>query len=337
VLRTIQAYWNLRSAQASLAVARSSAELQGRIGTLTQQSIDAGELPKVEFARVQASDARSRARVQEGERTLHESRVALAQAMGVAVDEQPDTLPLAREEFPVATGDLTAADVVRLTTNAQAQRADIRSSLLMEDANKVLERQAETDKRPRLDVIDSLWYTALGERSVNTAIDRWVGPSTDISLELEKPLGNNAAQGRYAQRQAERRQQQISTLDLRRQVTLAIIRAARSMAQARLRAEQAAGAVDAYQKTVDADIERFRAGDVTLIDTLLTEQQQVDAKLALISAQQDLAELIAQLRFESATLVNFGPSGANPSFDPADARTIPRATTVPPTAPRGAQ
>jgi outer membrane protein TolC len=337
VLRTIQAYWNLRSAQASLAVARSSAELQGRIGTLTQQSIDAGELPKVEFARVQASDARSRARVQEGERTLHESRVALAQAMGVAVDEQPDTLPLAREEFPVATGDLTAADVVRLTTNAQAQRADIRSSLLMEDANKVLERQAETDKRPRLDVIDSLWFTALGERSVNTAIDRWVGPSTDISLELEKPLGNNAAQGRYAQRQAERRQQQISTLDLRRQVTLAIIRAARSMAQARLRAEQAAGAVDAYQKTVDADIERFRAGDVTLIDTLLTEQQQVDAKLALISAQQDLAELIAQLRFESATLVNFGPSGANPSFDPADARTIPRATTVPPTAPRGAQ
>jgi hypothetical protein len=207
----------------------------------------------------------------------------------------------------------------------------------MEDANKVLERQAETDKRPRLDVIDSTWFTALGERSVNTAIDRWVGPSTDISMELEKPLGNNAAQGRYAQRQAERRQQQISTLDLRRQVTLAIIRAARSMAQARLRAEQAAAAVEAYQKTVDADVERFRAGDVTLIDTLLTEQQQVDAKLALIAAQADLAALIAQLRFESATLVSFGPNGANPSFDPADARTIPRATAVAPTTPRGAQ
>jgi outer membrane protein TolC len=336
-LRTIQAYWDLRAAQGSLAVARASADLQSKIGGLTQQSIDAGELPKVEFARVQASDARSRARVQEGERTLHNARVALATAMGVGVDETPDSLPLAREEFPAAVADLTAADAVRLASNAQTQRADIRSSLLMEDANKVIERQAETEKRPRLDVIDSTWYTALGERSVNTAIDRWVGPSTDISLELEKPLGNNAAQGRYAQRQAERRQQQISTIDLRRQISLAIIRAARSLAQTRLRAEQAQAAVDAYQKTVDADVERFRAGDVTLIDTLLTESQQVDAKLALIQAQQDLAALIAQLRFESGLLVTFGANGSNPSFDPADARTVPRAATVAPAAPKGAQ
>jgi outer membrane protein TolC len=335
VLRTINAYWNLRGAQNSLNVARQSADLQSKIGQLTQASIDAGELPKVEFARVQATDARARARVQEAERSVHEARVALATAMGVAVDEQADTLPNAREEFPAAVADLTAADVVKLVSAATGQRFDIRSSALVEDANRVLERQAETDKRMRLDVTDSLWWTALGERSVDSAIDRWVGPSTDVSLELEKPLGNNAAGGRYAQRQAEVRQQQISTLDLRRQIGLAIIRAARSMQQARLRAEQAQASVDAYQKTVDADVERFRAGDVTLIDTLLTEQQQVDAKLSLISAQQDLATLIAQLRYESGTLLSF--TDGKPSFDPADARTIPRAATVPGTPRQGAQ
>jgi outer membrane protein TolC len=336
VLRTITAYWNLRGAQNSLAVARQSADLQSKIGQLTQASIDAGELPKVEFARVQATDARARARVQEGERSVHEARVALATAMGVAVDEQADTLPTAREEFPAAVADLTAADVVKLVGSATGQRFDVRSSSMIEDANRVLERQAETDKRMRLDVNDSTWWTALGERSVNTAIDRWVGPSTDVSLNLEKPLGNNAAGGRYAQRQAEVRQQQISTLDLRRQIGLAIIRAARSMQQARLRAEQAQVSVDAYQKTVDADIERFRAGDVTLIDTLLTEQQQVDARLSLVSALQDLATLIAQLRYESGTLLSF--TDGRPAFDPADARTVPRAATVPGPAPRqGAQ
>jgi outer membrane protein TolC len=107
------------------------------------------------------------------------------------------------------------------------------------------------------------------------------------------------------------------------------------MQQARLRAEQAQVAVDAYQKTIDADVERFRAGDVTLIDTLLTEQQQVDAKLSLISAQQDLANLIVQLRYESGTLLTF--TNGQPSFDPADARTIPRAATVPGTPRQGAQ
>jgi outer membrane protein TolC len=336
VLRTISAYWDLRAAQAGAAVARQSSELQTKISGLTSNSIDAGELPRVELARVQASDARSRARVQETEQTLHNARVALAIAMGIAVDEQPDALPLAREEFPAGVADVTAPDVVRLATEAQSRRADVRSFSLLEDANKVLERQAETDKRPRLDVIDSLFYTALGERSVNTAIDRWVGPSTDLSLELEKPFGNNAAGGRYAQRQAESRQQQISTIDLKRQIGLAIIRAARSMQQARLRAEQAQNAVDAYQRTVDADVERFRAGDVTLIDTLLTESQQVDAKLSLISAQQDMAQLIAQLRFESGTLLTFSDRDAQPAFDPADARTIPRAGAAT-AAPKGAR
>ena len=44
----------------------------------------------------------------------------------------------------------------------------------------------------------------------------------------------------------------------------------------------------------------------SLIDTLLTEQQYTESNLSLVAAQQELAQLIAQLRFESGTLLEGG-------------------------------
>jgi hypothetical protein len=43
-----------------------------------------------------------------------------------------------------------------------------------------------------------------------------------------------------------------------------------------------------------------------LIDTLITEQQQTESRLGLIGARQDLAQLIAQLRYETGTLLDAG-------------------------------
>ena len=65
-------------------------------------------------------------------------------------------------------------------------------------------------------------------------------------------------------------------------------------------------AVELYQRTVESEIERLKAGESTLIDTLLTEQQQTESRLGLIAARQELAQLIAQLRFESGTLLEGG-------------------------------
>jgi outer membrane protein TolC len=51
---------------------------------------------------------------------------------------------------------------------------------------------------------------------------------------------------------------------------------------------------------------RLKAGDSSLIDSIITEQQTTAAKLAYITAQQDYATLLASLRHEAGLLVQDG-------------------------------
>ena len=92
------------------------------------------------------------------------------------------------------------------------------------------------------------------------------------------------------------------------------------MFEAIQRVKLAQDSVNFYQQTVDAEIARFQIGEVTLIDTIQTEAQQSEARRALVSAQQELAQLIAELRFETGTLV---PDASAP-VTPQGLITIPR-------------
>lgn len=206
-------------------------------------------------------------------------------------------------------------------TAADVRRADLESATLRERAAQASARGAETDKRSRLDVVSETYMSAVDEKKIANTLDRWVGPSQSLRLELEHPFGNNIAEGRYAQRRAEASQRLIDAQDLRRQIQLAVIRTTMQVRQASGRLEQSRLGVDASQRTTEAEVERFRSGEATLIDTLLTEQQLVDARLALVSAQADLATFIAQLRFETGTLVRF--TDLQPMVIDADLQTLP--------------
>ena len=205
---------------------------------------------------------------------------------------------------------------------AAKDRADQQAAQQRQRAADALVAGAEADLRPKLDVHASVWYTALAERTVGAAVDRWVGPSADLQLAFEQPLGNNAAEGRYAQRQAEARQRQIDAGRSAREIALNVIGVAEGIALARARVRHARDAVVAYEQTGTAEVERFRAGESTLIDAILTEDQQTAARISLSTAQQDLARLIAQLRFESGTLLRVDRQ-LQPVLVPADLTTLP--------------
>ena len=58
-------------------------------------------------------------------------------------------------------------------------------------------------------------------------------------------------------------------------------------------------------------------GNARLIDALTTQQQQVDARLQVVSAQQELALRQARLRYETGGLV---PAGSIPRDAASPAR-----------------
>jgi outer membrane protein TolC len=310
---TVQAYWDLRAAQDAVDVATRSVALHGEVLKATELLVTGGELAKVEEARVRAGASRANARLREAQRTFHEARVQLATVLGIDTTGDESALPRARDAFP-RLPDSSALDAwLQGTDTALAQRQDLAAAGRREEAGAILERGAQTDVRPQLDLTASSWYTALAERSASDAIDRWVGPSATFQLEFERPFGNNRAKGRLAAREAERRQFQILVRDTRRQIKLGVVRTVQSLAETLEQARQAEAAVDAYAATINGEVERFRAGEATLIDTLLTEQQRIDAELSYIAARQEAARLVAQIRFETGTLVT---RGVAPGLEP---------------------
>ena len=285
--------------------------LQEMLVAATEQLIAGGQLAASDLFRTQSSEARARARLEQTALGLYDARTQLAKVMGLAVSEREVTWPLARDGFP-ARPDLqllNADAVIVLADMALERREDLLAAVASRESGFILARQAETNVRPQLDVAASLHSTELVEGGAQTS-GGWAGPSVSVGLEYARPFRNNFFKGQLVQREAEARQREISQLDLRRRVQLAVIQAARSVQQAVRRVEQASAAADFYRETLDAEVERLRAGEATLVDTILTEQQLTDSRFTLVAARAELASLIAELRFESGALVDYTNEGS---------------------------
>jgi outer membrane protein TolC len=331
VLRTAQAYWELRAAQEALAILERSASRHAELLKSTQGLVKGGELAEVEVLRSQAGEARARSRVLDARQRLVDARVELASALGIATSGADTTLPTAaRDPFPAAPEAAALQPWVGATA-ASGQRRDLEAATRREEASQILHRGAQGDLRSKLDLTASLFYTALGEvgdrateeedanglplkdefeRPIYVrdgymeAFDRWVGPSFTVTMQYEKPLGNNSAKGRLAARDAERRQRAIQAADVKRQVRLGVGRTAAALLETIGRLQRTQEASRAYDQTITSELARFRAGEATLINTIQTEQQATETDLSLIAAQQAVANLLAQLRFETGTMVN---------------------------------
>ena len=285
---------------------------------LTQQLIDAGELPRAELARAQAGDARSRAQVEDAQRQLHQARVALANAIGVAATGEDATLPLARDPFPPVPEQAAVDAAASLVGTAAERRLDLNAAVKEQQAGRILQDAAATNLRSQLNLATSTWFTALRENSPGIALQRWVGPSTQLGLQFEKPFGNNLYRGQLVSREADLRSREIAATDLQRQIRLGTLQATSTLPDVVAQARQAEAAVGFYANIYNADLERYRTGEATLIDTVITQQQQTEAMLAALTARHQLAELIAQLRYQTGTLL-----GPNQTIAPQNLVSVP--------------
>jgi len=157
--------------------------------------------------------------------------------------------------------------------------------------------------RPQFNLNVETFARSLGEVEFSSSADRWVGPSANFRLDVDVPIRNDRLRGRYEQREATFQQRQIDAADLQRNIELNVARLTRSLQLAAERLRRAQEAVAQYDKTIEAEQSKLRAGDSTLVDTILTEQQTTQSRLTLVDAQSQYTTLLAQLRFELGQLV----------------------------------
>jgi len=305
VLSTVQAYWQARTAAAQVDVLRRSVEVQGQLANVTRAMIAADEKPRSDEARVLASTAEVRSRYEAAQRQLTDARINLAQVMGVALADAL-SLPLAADLFPQPPAGLQGDPqaYAAFVRDAVARRFDHQAALQAEASGKALLQGARKDTRPSLDVLGSGWGTSVHQSSVN--FSNWVFRSGKAGLNYEQILGNNTAKGIVEARAASVSQSQIESANLERVIGLRVFQLAESLRVAADRLRLAAEAVSNYEQTIASEQTRFRAGDASLLDTILTEQQSTNAQLTYIAAQQEYASILAALRHEAGLLVQDG-------------------------------
>jgi outer membrane protein TolC len=321
-LQTTLAFWNLLATERQIAIIESSVALERRLLEITEALIGADELPGVERARATASVASALAQSEQVARALVTARLDLIRAMGFDVETLANA-PLAAGDFPPAPrlDELGRLVEAQLASSAVQARDDVKAFNALVESGGILARAAQINLRSRLDLSTGVWAIAQGESSISEALDRWAAPSWRVGLLLEKPFGNNIARGQLVQAEAQVRQRQISAGDLERNVRIGVVDTLGSLAQAVDELARAEEAAASYEQTISAELEKLRLGDASVLDAVVTEQQRTGAQLAVVAARQQVANLIAQLRFETGTLVTVGDQG--PTITQEALTTVP--------------
>ena len=323
VLASVTAYWNLLAARQRVDVLRRSVDLQEQLVKITDQLITGDEVPKSERSRALAGQATSQAQPEAGEGDLIAARMALAQAMGLAVESERNA-PLADGPFPRSPdpAQLAALDATQLARAASTRRFDLRAAEAGVDSRVLLAEAARLNTRSRLDFKGSAFGTSIGETHMNEALKDPSRPGASLQFTYEKPFGNNTLLGRQEQADAQLRQKEIAATDLDRTVKIAVVQGLETLIQAVDRLKHAEAAGQYSQQTIDGEVEKLQAGQSTLIDTTQSEQQRTSARPDLISARQQVAVLLAQLRFQTGTMVHEVADGKT-QVSPEDLTTLP--------------
>ena len=304
VLNTVVAYWNLVAAQEFLDIARKAARLGDQRLEFTDALIAGDELPRSEKARSLASQATDAAQVASAERAVNEARVQLAKTMGLSV-VVPANAPLAADPFPPTpeAAPLAALDPALCIDLALHSRWDRQAAAKLRESGGVLAVAARTGLRPRLDFAGRISANSIAETSASKLVNGWTAPGWNAALSFEKPVGNNAAKGRLLQSEADLAQRTISATDLDRNIKANVVSLVASVRTSGEQVARLSEAVRLYGQTIDSETERYRGGQSSLLDTIVTQDLQTNALVTWANARQQFASFIARLRYETGTLV----------------------------------
>ena len=311
-LRAALAYWDLVAAQQSLVFVRESAQRFLRFREIGRALVEADEVSRADLGHVEARISDLNVSVIGGEQAIINARVSLAREIGLEVEELADA-PLASDPFPaIADPDrISAQDESPLLAIAYENRTDLTAAEQRREASRILFDAAVANLRRRFDLSFTVGYQGLGE-DPNYALGiehaftgNWVGPSALLTLSVDYPFQNNVAIGQLVQARSLTRQSDINRGNLQRVINSRVTQLLGDLREAALEVQRHEVAAGYYRQSVGGESEKFRAGESTLVDVILTEEQLTSTELAAVAARRAYASILAQLRFEMGVLVDF--------------------------------
>lgn len=329
---TVLAYWDLAAAEERVKLLERSARNQRQIGELSESLVKADEIPASEMNRIRARTADADGQVAQAKQAVTSARITLALSMGLSVADL-DNAPLTTDPLPETEGVSTLATLAApdLTETAVKRRSDVKASRERETAASILEKAARFNLRPQIDLTLQADYRGFYEYtdpvSGNLGHDTfwmqgywnamkgpWTGPSILAGLRFSFPLKNNVARGQLVQAEALRTEAEIQTRDLERTVRIRTVETANSTRKAAQEVTVRRESTVKNEETVRSSYEQYKAGEMSLVDAILTERNWTNSLLDLVAARRVFASSLTQLRYETGSLLPYQKTDSGVSF-----------------------
>ena len=312
-LAVVSQYWLARAALLSLAVLEESEARARELLETTRKLIEADVTPAADLVQVEANVvAKETARIG-GEQDLFEARQALGREIGLP-PKRIAGLPLPSDPFPVvhASAVPTATDGTGWIARALERRADLQAARERRNAAEILLKAADNLLKPQLDLVFTPSYSGLvqgaGTETFFSPLYRNVpGAGSLLSVSLSWPTLNSRARGELAQTEAIREQSALLEDLISRQIGANVPIALDAVARGAQQLERATEAVRLFERAVENEEKKLRAGTSTLIDVISQRDRLTSARQSQVSAHLALAVAVARLRFETGTLEPNGP------------------------------
>jgi outer membrane protein len=324
-LAVVSQYWLARAALLSLAVLEESEARARELLETTRKLIEADVTPAADLVQVEANVvAKETARIG-GEQDLFEARQALGREIGLP-PERIAGLPLPSDPFPTvpasavplaavaadAADAAEGADIPGWIARALERRADLQAARERRNAAEILLKAADNSLKPQLDLVFTPSYSGLvqgaGTETFFSPLYRNVpGAGSLLSVSLSWPTLNSRARGELAQTEAIREQSALLEDLISRQIGANVPIALDAVARGAQQLERATEAVRLFERAVENEEKKLRAGTSTLIDVISQRDRLTSARQSQVSAHLALAVAVARLRFETGTLEPSGP------------------------------
>ncbi|MBF0226573.1 MAG: TolC family protein [Desulfobacterales bacterium] len=316
IYSTIQAYWQLVSAQKRLAYLIDSSKIQSRVLIIGKALIDSDEIPSFELSRLLGNSKNADASIINAESVLHQARINLAKTTGISIDNE-NYLPIAIDNFPKAPKKqiIDSLSAINYYNNALSSRPDYKASLLIKDSAKVILVAARSDLKSRADLTFTTGY--MGQEQHSNVVkgmkggffEDLTGPSFKLALDQSYPISNNEALGNLKKMLSIWNQSSIQTRELKKSIKSNINLVVHSLKDISQQLEQRFEAANSIDATMNSELERYSLGASKLTDIILTEEELTSSRFSFIDIQENYAQYLIKFRFETASLIQFKEGG----------------------------
>ena len=322
LLQTGSTYWQYVAAFKRLKIFQENEARVRRVLEVTEELVKADKRPAGDLSQVKADLANQERQTKAAEQALFSARLNLGRAVGLSEDDSK-LLGDPIDEFPTIaeSGYLSSINESAFVELARKNRKDIEAAKKVQESLELRLRLAENDKKAQVDLTGFVNYggNTIGNgfgtafSTFSQADGRNFGYG--VSLNFSFPVNNNRAQGAYVQNQTALKDQEIANSNLQRNIDLNVSIALNNLSNSIQVLEKAKESLDFYQEVYNNEQIKFKNGLTILLNLIQFQERLTFAELEYLSAKQQFAVAIINLRYETGTLLaGQGSSSINKSL-----------------------